>query len=667
MFNLSSHLANIYDTYPEAGCQPVIGITANFVEGDAALRDRYYESVVAAGGTPVIIPPVNDKNVLINTLNRLDGLLLSGGADYNPLWGGDEPSPKLHGINAARDLPELLITQLAFNRQIPILGICRGMQTLAMALGGKVAQDISDYEGLSKDVSIRHSQDAARQELTHSIAIEEDSTLFQLFGEPKIYVNSFHHQAVSDPGQRFRVVARAADGIIEGMESTEHKPVMGVQWHPEWLESGLPLFQWLVEQANNFHVAKELHRRILTLDTHCDTPMFFAQGIHFDHRDPRILVDLHKMTEGRQDAVTMVAYLPQPKIGETFSSKVEVNEHLLAENGEYPAENGELRTERYDMTQGLSKNLSEDSQTEKSNHTSQLSALNSQLGKTSQFSTLSSQLEKTSQLSALNSQFRITPQLYADLIFDKIEDIVRRNSRYLSIARTPADLYQDKRKGRKSIMLGIENGLALNHDLTNVKHFAQRGVVYITLCHNGDNDICDSARGCNTHNGVSQFGERVIEQMNLNGIMVDLSHAGEKSFYDALDISSQPIVCSHSSSRALCDHPRNLTDDQMRALAAKGGVAQTTIYHGFLKKDGEATILDVMAHLDHAIDVMGIDHVGLGTDFDGDGGVRGLADSSELINFTRQLLARRYSEQDIQKIWGGNFLRVMAQVQNNKL
>ena len=677
MFNLSSHLANIYDTYPEAGCQPVIGITANFVEGDAALRDRYYESVVAAGGTPVIIPPVNDKNVLINTLNRLDGLLLSGGADYNPLWGGDEPSPKLHGINAARDLPELLITQLAFNRQIPILGICRGMQTLAMALGGKVAQDISDYEGLSKDVSIRHSQDAARQELTHSIAIEEDSTLFQLFGEPKIYVNSFHHQAVSDPGQRFRVVARAADGVIEGMESTEHKPVMGVQWHPEWLESGRPLFQWLVEQANNFHVAKELHRRILTLDTHCDTPMFFAQGIHFDHRDPRILVDLHKMTEGRQDAVTMVAYLPQPKIGETFSSKVEVNEHLLAENGEYPAENGELRTERYDMTQGLSNTLSEDSQTDKANHTSQLSAfssqlektsqlsaLSSQLGKTSQLSTLSSQLEKTSQLSTLNSQFRITPQLYADLIFDKIEDIVRRNSRYLSIARTPADLYQDKRKGRKSIMLGIENGLALNHDLTNVKHFAQRGVVYITLCHNGDNDICDSARGCNTHNGVSQFGERVIEQMNLNGIMVDLSHAGEKSFYDALDISATPIVCSHSNCRALCDHPRNLTDDQLRALARRGGVAHITLYPGFLRQSGQATILDAMSHLEHAIQVMGIDHVGLGTDFDGDGGIIGLADSSEMINFTLELLRRKYSERDIEKIWGGNWLRVMSQVQN---
>jgi microsomal dipeptidase-like Zn-dependent dipeptidase len=162
---------------------------------------------------------------------------------------------------------------------------------------------------------------------------------------------------------------------------------------------------------------------------------------------------------------------------------------------------------------------------------------------------------------------------------------------------------------------------------------------------------------------VSRFGEQVIREMNRLGIMVDLSHASEKSFYDALEISSTPIVCSHSSCKALCDHPRNLTDNQMRALAAKGGVAQTTLYPGFLKSDGEASIMDVIAHLEHAIKIMGIDHVGIGTDFDGDGGVTGMADSSELINFTRQLLARRYSERDIQKIWGGNFLRVMSLVQ----
>jgi microsomal dipeptidase-like Zn-dependent dipeptidase len=225
----------------------------------------------------------------------------------------------------------------------------------------------------------------------------------------------------------------------------------------------------------------------------------------------------------------------------------------------------------------------------------------------------------------------------------------------------------NKHLGKKSIMLGIENGLALNGKLENLQHFAQRGIVYMTLCHNGDNDICDSARGSQTHNGVSAFGRQVISEMNRLGIMVDMSHAGEKSFYDALELSSLPIVCSHSSCRALCDHPRNLTDDQMRALAAKGGVMQVTLYPGFLVKDGEATIEDAMRHLEHAIGVMGIDHVGLGTDFDGDGGIRGLADSSELIHFTRQLMARDFTQEDIQKIWGGNFLRVMQHVQSKRV
>jgi microsomal dipeptidase-like Zn-dependent dipeptidase len=188
----------------------------------------------------------------------------------------------------------------------------------------------------------------------------------------------------------------------------------------------------------------------------------------------------------------------------------------------------------------------------------------------------------------------------------------------------------------------------------------------MTLCHNGDNDICDSARGCNTHNGVSEFGEQVIKEMNRLGIMVDMSHAGEKSFYDALEISEKPIVCSHSNSRILCDHPRNLTDDQLRAIAAKGGVVHTTFYHGFLQKTGEADILDGIKHLEHAIDIMGIDHVGIGTDFDGDGGVCGMRDASDIQQFTRQLLRRRYSETDIAKIWGGNWLRVMDEIQKAK-
>lgn len=615
-YDLQSQLDKVYATYPEAKRQPIIGITTNFTEGDATLRDVYYKQIVKAGGTPVLIPPVADKEVLVNTLTHLDGLLLTGGGDINPLWMGEEPSTHLHNINAERDLAELMLTRLAFNRQIPILGICRGIQTLAVALGGMVQQDIyEDYlrideavgKKLSKDkvvttlhsATLKHSQDADRGEATHSVTLEKGSILRALYKEEHIFVNSFHHQAVKTAGDRFRATAFSSDGVIEAIESREFKSVMGVQWHPEWMgDEGGKLFGWLATQANNFYIAKQLHQRVLTLDTHCDTPMFFPQGVRFDQRDPRILYDLHKMTEGRQDAVTMAAYLPQPKIGETFSSKIDV---------------AGLKRFNPDLIETLD---------------------------------------------------HLTPAVYADLIFNKLEEIVKQNQRYISIARTPSDLYEDKRKGRKSIMFAIENGLALEHKLENVKHFAQRGVVYITLCHNGDNDICDSARGCNTHGGVSKFGAEVIKEMNRNGIMVDLSHGGEKSFYDALDISTQPIVCSHSNSKVLCDVPRNLTDDQMRALAKKGGVAHITLYHGFLKKEGEATVMDAIAHLEHAIEVMGIDHVGVGTDFDGDGTVRGMADASEMINFTLHLLRRKYSERDIEKIWGGNWLRVMAKVQS---
>lgn len=581
-FDLNSHLNQIHSSYPAAHHRPLIGITTNYVDGDATLRDRYYKQVVDAGGTPMLIPPVSDPEVIINTLENIDGLLLTGGGDHNPLWAGEEPQKELHGINATRDLPELLITRLAFNRQIPMFGICRGMQTLAFALGGRVAQDIN--------ATLKHSQEADKSEPTHSVILSPESMIRDIYGTEQIFVNSFHHQAVSDTGAHFQATASSPDGIIEAMESTEHKSILGVQWHPEWLgDEGQKLFKWLVNRASEFSMAKSLHHRHLILDTHCDTPMFFPQGIHFEQRDCRILVDLHKMTEGRQDAVIMVAYLPQNEPDEAFT-----------DIAPFPVEG---------------------------------------------------------------------PKAYADLIFDKIEDIVQANHSYLALARNPEQLYKNKQQGKKSIVLGIENGLALEDDIHNVQHFANRGVTYITLCHNGDNAICDSARRSqNTHHGVSQFGEKVIKEMNDCGLMVDLSHGGEQSFYDALDISRVPIVCSHSNCKALCDVPRNLTDDQLRALAKAGGVAHTTFYHGFLRSDGAtASIIDGINHLEHAIQIMGIDHVGIGTDFDGDGGVPGMANSSELINFTIELLRRRYSEEDIAKIWGGNWLRVMRQAQEGKV
>ena len=207
-YDLQSHLDKVYSTFPEAKRKPIIGITTNYMNGDAALRNVYYKQVVAAGGVPMLIPPVADKDVLINTLDHLDGLLLTGGADINPLWLGEEPSPKLHNINAERDLPELMLIRLAFNRQLPILGICRGAQALAVALGGKIQQDIYDEyireeetveKKLSKDktvttyraATLKHSQDAERCEATHSVTLNKSSVLYALYKEESLLYTSF--------------------------------------------------------------------------------------------------------------------------------------------------------------------------------------------------------------------------------------------------------------------------------------------------------------------------------------------------------------------------------------------------------------------------------------------------------------------------------------------
>ena len=577
-FDIQADYDRIHRTFPGYKTAPVIGLTGNFQDGNCMLAEGYYQSILKAGGTPFIIPCYDDADTLINTLEKLDGILLTGGADINPLFLGEEPVKELHGINPRRDRQELLLTRLAADRQIPILGICRGIQTMNAAFGGPLYQDIhSQMEG----TRIKHSQELDRSYASHTVTIEKDTLLHNLFKADTIAVNSFHHQAVKEAAPGFRVCARATDGVIEAMESTEYKSMLGVQWHPECFilkgdECMMPIFHWLIQEAASFKEAKRLHNRILTLDSHCDTPMFFDQQIDFASRDPKILVDLHKMTEGHLDATIMVVYLKQLEL---------TDEALLAATAK------------------------------------------------------------------------------ADRILNEIEAMVAKSCSYVDIAYTPADLYRLKSEGKKAIMLGIENGYAIGNDISNIERFRNRGVVYMTLCHNGNNQLCGSARYNDEGLGVNAFGEQVIKEMNRVGMMVDISHAGEQTFYDALNISSKPIVASHSSARALCNHPRNLTDDQLKSLADKGGVAQVTLYSGFLKEQGMATIQDAIDHLNHMVNIMGIEHVGIGTDFDGDGGITGCASASELINFTRCLLKERYSEEDIRRIWGGNFLRVMEEVQ----
>lgn len=559
---------------------PVIGITGNCDAQTCSLATGYYQSVLEAGAIPLILPPLLKVEQLASILERVDGLLLSGGADVNPLLVSEEPLPSLHSINPRRDAYELLLIRMAYDRQIPILGICRGIQLLAIALEGSIYQDLAAQH---PKPLIKHNQDLERGYPSHTVNVEPDTLLSSLFSSPCLEVNSFHHQAVKEVGKALRVVARSSDDVIEAVESAEYKSIIGVQWHPEcFLLEGdrtmLPLFEWLRDEATSYARARTLHQRLLTLDSHCDTPMFFEHGINFRHRDKQLLVDSHKMKEGGLDASIMVAYLPQ---GERTPSA-----HQAA--------------------------------TEK-----------------------------------------------AEQLLSRLEAMVDDCPSF-ALARTPADLYRLKRAGTRAILMGIENGYAIGTDLSRIAHFRKRGVVYMTLCHNGDNAICDSARGTSEHGGVSAFGKEVIAEMNRTGMMVDLSHASEQSFYDALAWSKTPIVCSHSSARALCNHPRNLTDDQLRALAKAGGVVQVTLYHGFLRTEGEATLHDAVRHLNHLVAVAGIDHVGIGTDFDGDGGVTGCASAAELLNFTRQLVAEGYSEQEIEKIWGANFLRVMNICQNYK-
>ncbi len=585
-YNIEKGYEGIVSSGPLSRQRPVIGVTANFSDGNCSLSDGYVRSVLEAGGVPLLIPPYDDEESLIHTLDAVDGILLSGGGDINPLFMGEEPLEELREVSHHRDRQELLLVRLASDRQIPILGICRGIQVMNVALGGKVFQDIRKQYGTE---CIKHSQELNRSYPSHTVRIANGSLLYRLFENTgavchdglSLPVNSFHHQAVSVPAPGFRVCACSPDGIVEAIESEQYKSVIGVQWHPECMilegnKDMMPLFEWLVKESLSFAEARRVHQRIVSLDSHCDTPMLFDRNIRFNTRDPRVKVDIHKMYEGHLDGIVMAAYLKQGSRDK-------------------------------DALQAASAKA---------------------------FSLLS-----------------------------RIEEMVAANSLYAGIACTPQDVFRLKRENRKAVMLGIENAYAIGLDIANIERFREKGVVYMTLCHNGDNDVCDSACGNREHGGLSAFGRQAVREMNRVGMMADLSHASEESFFDVLECSRAPVVCSHSSCRALCNHPRNLTDDQIRALAKAGGVAQVCIYGGFLRDDGKAGLPDVVAHINHMAGIAGIDHVGIGTDFDGDGGVPGCDSAAEVINLTRRLMAEGYSEEDIAKIWGGNFMRLMETVQ----
>lgn len=257
-----------------------------------------------------------------------------------------------------------------------------------------------------------------------------------------------------------------------------------------------------------------------------------------------------------------------------------------------------------------------------------------------------------------------------------VRDSVAAHPEYAALAYEPEDIIANKERGLTSIFLGMENGLPIEKDLSLLRLFHDFGVRYMTLTHNGDNDICDSAAEASHWNGLSPFGHEVVAEMNRLGIIVDIAHCSDKTFWDCIDASATPIVSTHSCCRALCGHRRNLTDDMIRALADKGGVIQINFYPTFLSDNAELAaesgigmpgIKEVVDHIDHAVKIGGINAVGIGSDFDGiETTPVGLENISLLPRVFDEMSHRGYSDSDIEKIAGGNFLRVFKEVRNNK-
>src|SRR6202166_4853599 len=293
---------------------------------------------------------------------------------------------------------------------------------------------------------------------------------------------------------------------------------------------------------------------------------------------------------------------------------------------------------------------------------------------------------------------------------DAVRETVRKNPNDLILATSAADIREAKKQHKIAVLMGVEGGHMIGNDLSVLRTFASLGVRYMTLTHMDNNEWADSSTDKPAHNGLSDFGKDVVREMNRLGMIVDISHVSDKTFYDALEVSKAPLIGSHSSCRAVCDAPRNMTDQMIKDLATKGGVIQINYHVGFLSQEfrdaekadpeinkaiaaevekrcgdkegcqliegdkitreyvdkGKLPRVDwtkIIEHIDHAVKIGGVEHVGLGSDFDGANMPYGMEDASKLPKITEALLRKGYSEGDVKKILGENTLRVMTEVE----
>lgn len=413
-----------------------------------------------------------------------------------------------------------------------------------------------------------------------------------------------------------------------------HVEVMNEPAHPTFLEVPLGESTSMANPSVDLHSrANQLHHSLLTVDTHCDTPLLLRGGFDLGRRHAP-----GRITEGQQDFVRMKEGGLAASFFAVFTSQGPLDE----------------------------------------------------AGRSAAFAEARKGLES-------------------------VEAALRKGPELAEKALTPKDARRIHASGKRAIFLALENGYPIGKDIAKVDTFHALGVRYITLAHNKDNDLCASATdrgkdGEKPDTGLSAFGREVLCRMNALGILVDISHISPRSVADVLQVSKAPVLASHSACRALCDNPRNLSDDQLRAIRDRGGVMQIGMIADFLKPmpsypersaaldafwnkldtyfDGSdrnparaealerewaalqqrfppptVTVKDLVDHIDHAVKTIGIDHVGIGTDFDGGGGLTDCNDVTEFPRVTEELLRRGYSESDIRKIWGGNVMRVMEAAQ----
>jgi membrane dipeptidase len=370
----------------------------------------------------------------------------------------------------------------------------------------------------------------------------------------------------------------------------------------------------------------EVHRKALTVDTHVDTPMaLLNKGFDIGRRNsaPESRVDFIRMKEGGLDAIFFAAFTTQRE--------------LTPENTE--------------------------------------------------------------------AAYRLAHQM-----IDSTYAVCNKYKHITEIALASADAERLKANGKSAVYIGMENGYPLGTDLNRVKEFYDRGVRYITLSHSKHNEICDSSSDQKVpiHNGLSSFGKEVVAEMNRLGIMVDVSHVSDKSFFDIIKLSRAPVIASHSSVRSIARHHRNMNDEMIKALAKNGGVIQICLLDDYVKDPDSTslhfqkkqelrkiynirfdsmsedekqefrkmwtdidrnypkklpTVSDLVDHIDYVKKLVGIDYVGIGSDFDGGGGLADCQDVSQFPNITREMLTRGYTEEEINKVWGGNFFRVFSQVE----